>query len=264
MNYRSLHVIYFSPTHSSAKIIYAIAEGIGVTAIMESDVTCEDLEFEELISDELTIIAAPVYGGRVAETAMERFRKFRSDSHAPIVPVVLYGNRDYEDALRELSDLMEEQGFVTVAGGAFIGEHSFSRPAIGMPIAEGRPDKDDLQKAFEFGKKIREKIEAVSDIDLLPPVQLKGNFPYKVKGKPTPLAPVTNEETCVLCGYCMDICPTHAISMKEGKIVSDPNACIKCCACVKECPEGARTFDTPYTEMLFKNFSARREPEVFL
>ena len=39
---------------------------------------------------------------------------------------------------------------------------------------------------------------------------------------------------------------------------------IKCCACVKECPEGARTFDTPYTAMLHKNFSARREPELFI
>ena len=262
MDYRSLHLVYFSPTHSSAKIIYAIAEGIGVTAITELDMTCEDMDLEELIDDELTIVAAPVYGGRVAETAMERFRKIRSVSHAPVVPVVLYGNRDYEDALRELADLLVEQGFVPVAGGAFIGEHSFSRK--GMPIAEGRPDVEDLRKAVEFGEQIKKKLESVSDIALLSPLQVKGNFPYKVKGKPTPQAPVTNEEACVLCGYCVDICPTHAISEEDGKIVSDPNACIKCCACVKECPEGARTFDTPYTEMLFKNFSARREPEMFL
>ena len=112
MKYSNIHLIYFSPTHTSAKIVYAIAEGMGATSMSESDVTCESLDMEEYIDDELTIIAAPVYGGRVAETAMERFRMFRSAHHAPVVPVVLYGNRDYEDALKELCDLVSEQGFV--------------------------------------------------------------------------------------------------------------------------------------------------------
>ena len=110
MKYSNIHLIYFSPTHTSAKIVYAIAEGMGATSMSESDVTCESLDMEEYIDDELTIIAAPVYGGRVAETAMERFRMFRSAHHAPVVPVVLYGNRDYEDALKELCDLVSEQG----------------------------------------------------------------------------------------------------------------------------------------------------------
>ena len=130
MKYSNIHLIYFSPTHTSAKIVYAIAEGMGATSMSESDVTCESLDMEEYIDDELTIIAAPVYGGRVAETAMERFRMFRSAHHAPVVPVVLYGNRDYEDALKELCDLVSEQGFVPVAAGAFIGEHSFSSSSI--------------------------------------------------------------------------------------------------------------------------------------
>ena len=109
MKYSNIHLIYFSPTHTSAKIAYAIAEGMGATSMSESDVTCESLDMEEYIDDELTIIAAPVYGGRVAETAMERFRMFRSAHHAPVVPVVLYGNRDYEDALKELCDLVSSR-----------------------------------------------------------------------------------------------------------------------------------------------------------
>ena len=194
----------------------------------ESDVTCESLDMEEYIDDELTIIAAPVYGGRVAETAMERFRMFRSAHHAPVVPVVLYGNRDYEDALKELCDLVSEQGFVPVAAGAFIGE-----------------------------------LEKVSCVECLSALEVKGNFPYRVKGPSTPQAPVTDNDLCTQCEYCVDVCPTHAISLADEGMYSDPNLCIKCCACVKECPEGARTFDTPYTAMLHKNFSARREPEIF-
>lgn len=261
MKYNHIHLIYFSPTHSSAKISYAIAEGMGAAVMSESDVTYDAPEMEEHIDDELTIIAAPVYGGRVAETAVERFRKFRSLHHAPVVPVVLYGNRDYEDALRELCDLAEEQGFVPVAAGAFVGEHSYSRK--GMPIAEGRPDESDHRLAVEFGKKIIEALEKVSCVECLPALQVKGNFPYRVKGPSTPQAPVTDSDLCTQCEYCVDVCPTRAISLADDGMYSDPALCVKCCACVKECPEGARTFDTPYTAMLHTNFSARREPETF-
>ncbi|WP_165157409.1 4Fe-4S binding protein [Parabacteroides sp. ZJ-118] len=261
MRYRNVHLIYFSPTHTSAKIVYAIAEGMGAISMSESDVTREAPDSEEHIDDELTIIAAPVYGGRVAETAAERLRMFRSTYHAPAVPVVLYGNRDYEDALRELCDLVSEQGFVPVAAAAFIGEHSFSRE--GMPVAEGRPDESDLEQAAAFGRKIIERLEQVSCVESLSALEVRGHFPYREKSPSTPQAPVTDNDACTRCGYCVEVCPTHAISSRDGDLYSDPELCIKCCACVKECPEGARTFDTPYTAMLHKNFSARREPEVF-
>lgn len=127
MKYSNIHLIYFSPTHTSAKIVYAIAEGMGATSMSESDVTCESLDMEEYIDDELTIIACLYTVAVWPGDARKRFRMFRSATHAPVVPVVLYGNRDYEDALKELCDLVSEQGFVPVAAGAFIGEHSFSR-----------------------------------------------------------------------------------------------------------------------------------------
>lgn len=69
--------------------------------------------------------------------------------------------------MKELCDLVSEQGFVPVAAGAFIGEHSFSRK--GMPIAEGRPDESDLKQATEFGKKIIEELEKVSAWNACPP-----------------------------------------------------------------------------------------------
>ena len=108
-----------------------------------------------------------------------------------------------------------------------------------------------------------EELEKVSCVECLSALEVKGNFPYRVKGPSTPQAPVTDNDLCTQCEYCVDVCPTHAISLADEGMYSDPNLCIKCCACVKECPEGARTFDTPYTAMLHKNFSARREPEIF-
>lgn len=262
MEYKNVHIIYFSPTHTSAKIAYAIAEGLDGEVLLESDITYDMPEEEiEILGDELTIVAVPVYGGRVAETAMERLRVFHAHK-APVVPVVVYGNRDYEDALKELSDTLEAAGFVTVSAGAFIGEHSFSRKE--MPIAAGRPDDADHELASSFGRSIRMKLQQVDALSELKPLEVKGNVPYKAKGPATPQAPVTDEDVCTLCEYCIDACPVSAISIVDDRMFSDPVTCIKCCACVKECPEGARSFDTPYTAMLHKNFSARREPELFI
>ena len=67
MEYKNIHIIYFSPTHTSAKTAYAIAEGLSGDVLLESDITydapAEELEIHD---DELTIVAAPVYGGLVA------------------------------------------------------------------------------------------------------------------------------------------------------------------------------------------------------
>ena len=96
----------------------------------------------------------------------------------------------------------------------------------------------------------------------MPVLDVKGNFPYKENKPRTPATPITIDELCTQCQYCIEICPVETIELKE-EIVSDPEVCIKCCACVKECPNGARVFNTPFSEFLFKNFHDRKEPELF-
>lgn len=255
--YTTTHIVFFSPTHTSAKIARAVGEGIGRERKIETDLTLDDSTTPIEIKDALTLIAVPVYAGRVAPIALQRIQRLRG-VNAPVILIAVYGNRDYEDALVELRDEVTRLGFTPLAAGAFIGEHSYSRP--GMPIGEGRPDATDLQKAELFGQECLNKllkIEALGDFFI------KGNIPYRDVGPSTPVAPVCTEN-CFACGECMDICPTHAISRNEqGGIETEVLKCIKCCACVKECPNEARKFDTPYTPMLHQKCGARCEPELF-
>ena len=277
--YQTTHLVFFSPTHTSAKIARAIAEGIGMPRRIETDLTLDEGNSPINIDDSLTIVAAPVYGGRIAEVAIERIKRLHG-KNSPVIVVALYGNRDYEDALVELRDTTANNGFTTLAAGAFIGEHSYSRE--GMPIAAGRPDNSDIQKAIEFGKACLAKLEAAETTitgtsdnegteemnsalaEQISNFFVKGNVPYKVIKHGTPTCPISTED-CFACGECIDLCPTHAIILNdEGKIVTEVTRCIRCCAYVKGCPAGARIYDTPYTAKLFQNFSARREPETFL
>ncbi len=259
MEYDFAHLICFSPTHSSHMVGETIMRGLYVDNASETDLTYEGRVGALDIHKTITVIVVPVYGGRIAETALERMKDIHGYD-SPAVPVVVYGNRDYDDALLELRDWCNEHGFVPVAAAAFIGEHSYSRPD--RPIAAHRPDEDDLQKALQFGQQIRNNLLGMNDLNTLGELKVKGGFPYKMKGPKTPQAPVTLVDLCTRCGFCIEICPVQAIRLEE-EIVSDPESCIKCCACVKQCPSQARIFDTPYTDMLFKNFSARREPELY-
>lgn len=260
-----INLVTFSPTHTGRTVAEAVAAGFSGAddAVRHIDLTLPDNGRDDIVVTGLAVFAAPVYGGRVAETAAERFGRVRAAApgRTPAILTVVYGNRDYEDALVELRDIAVRQGFVPLSAGAFVGEHSYSRPDEGMPIAQGRPDEADRDAAGHFGKDSRAKYESGAWGLLV----VKGNVPYKVKGPATPATPVTDRALCTGCWVCVDACPTGVVGLTaEGIAESGAEGCIKCCACLKFCPAGARRFATPYTEKLFLNFSARREPELFL
>jgi len=265
MNIESTELIYFSPTQTTRKVLEGIAQGLQSTKVQHHDLT-QPITFARNcreINPDLAIIGAPVYAGRLPPVAVSRFKQIKGNG-APAVIVVVYGNREYEDALIELRDIALKAGFRPIAAGAFIGEHSFS--TANLPIAADRPDADDLTKARRFGNAIRAKLMAETEVpgECL---QVPGNFPYK-EVKPLPgIAPSVNEAQCTKCGACVSICPTAAIDT-EAPGHTDKEQCIRCCACVKACPAGAKSLDDArikqITEWLYANCSNRKEPEIFI
>jgi len=204
------------------------------------------------------------YAGRVANEAAIRLSQLKANK-TPAAIVVLYGNRAYEDALLELKDLTVKAGFIPVAGGAFIGEHSYANETT--PIAYGRPDAADLEKAKEFGTLIRAKMKDINISGEIPALQVPGNFPYKERRQRPKISPTTKEDLCTLCGTCASVCPTGSIEV-NNTVETDPNGCIFCCACIKNCPVQARVNEAPpileTAERLSKNFRERKEPEIYV
>ena len=265
MEIKKIRLICFSPTGTTRKILVSLAGGIGAGSVESINLTPPDgrQSMDSVAGDELAIIGVPVYGGRVPALAIERLRTIKAD-RTPAVVVVVYGNREFEDALLELSNLVSELGFVPVAAGAFIGEHSFSTSAA--PIAVGRPDGADLERARSFGAAVKEKLIGLSPGQVGRGVTLPGRFPYEGGPRAMSVAPSTKEDRCTLCGVCAGVCPTAAIVVDE-RVTTSIELCIRCCACIKNCPEEARFWDDPMmlkiSQWLTENCEKRKEPQLF-
>lgn len=266
MDVKQVKLIYFSATGTTQKILESIAEGMKAKDIEHINLTLPESTRNTIqpFSDELVIMGAPVYGGRLPVDAVNRFKQLRA-TKTFVVLIVLYGNRDFEDALLEFKNLAIELGFIPVAGGAFIGEHSFASKDI--PIANGRPNAKDVQIAMGFGERIKDKIAALKSPDDQMDLKVPGIFPYEASGaRSMGISPVTKEEICTVCGTCSSVCPTAAISINDS-VVTEIERCIRCCACIKNCPEGARLFEDSMMENLAKGLSQYfrypKEPRIF-
>jgi len=266
MQINHVKLVYFSPTATTKKTLESIAQGIGAQDVEHFDLTLPEGARQSIppfAEDDLVILGAPVYGGRVPAEAVKRFKQIKAEQTLA-VPVVLYGNREFEDALLELKDLAVELGFKPLAAGAFIGEHSFATEEL--PIAMGRPDSQDVQIAVEFGAKIKEKAGALQAADEQGDLQIPGRFPYEGGPKALAASPVTKEDVCVLCGTCASVCPTEAITV-DAMVITKVELCIRCTACVKNCPTGARVWENEklhqMATFLSEKCAARKEPRVF-
>ena len=262
MSIEKINLVYFSPTNTTRKTIESVAKGIEIEQINLIDITTDDsIETIQISKNELTIFGAPVYGGRIPQVSVERFKRIITNGSLAIV-VGVYGNRAFDDALIELKHITESNGFKIIGAGAFIGEHAFSFNNI--KVAKNRPDENDLQLAYEFGQHINLKIHSKKESLL---IDVPGNIPYKkLKERPV-ICPDTIHSDCILCGDCVTVCPTGAISLNE-KVETEEELCIWCCACVKYCKQNARTMDNSIIvdlqKWLAENYTERREPELFL
>lgn len=207
----------------------------------------------DITPEDLVIVAAPVYGGRLPSQVSSGFKKMKGQ-HSKAIAMVVYGNRDYDDALLELSDILSDADFEVIGAGAFIGRH-----AIFPKVASSRPDNKDLRDLNDFAGECRRVIEIGKKGEL----NIKGNRPYK-KAAGVPLHPSGDPEVCNCCGKCVEKCPVKAIKVEEP-YKTDRGICISCGRCIYVCPKQTRKY-SGFTYKLIGSvftaaFSKRKENE---
>lgn len=270
---KKINLLYFSPTGTTKKIVKTIGEYVAFnlndkSLILENDFTLIKNRKKSLffVEDDIVILGVPVYAGRVPNIILNFLNSIES-SGAKIILIVLYGNRDFDDALIELKDISIKNKFKIVAGLTFIGEHSFSKI-----LAKNRPDEKDIDKAKSFAYKISEKLNLGNFNE---EVYVKGNRPYREYYRPKnekgnfvdirKVKPKT-KNTCIDCKICIQKCPMNSINFNNVEKIQ--GICIKCGACIKECPKNAKYFDDinylRHKKELEMELVERKEPEIFI
>lgn len=267
MKIQTLKLVYFSPTGTTKSVLHSISKGINCEKIEYTDITKPNARKDGLFTkdDDLLIVGVPVYMGRVPAVINEWLHSIKG-SNTPCVSVVVYGNRVYDNALLELNDILSNNGCIPVAGGAFIGEHSFHSSEL-PAASEGRPDRSDSIQAELFGKEIHKKLQLFSSIADLSNPNIPGDRPYGGVTKMWDVDFIDVNSTCNQCGLCSVGCPTGAID-KENSSQIDIEKCTLCCACIKHCPQNAKTMKPGLMKdaavRVHELFRERKEPEFFV
>lgn len=178
MRIKKVWAVYFSGTGTTEKTVRRIAAGMAQALDAElavCDFTTPAARQRELRfnAEELAVLGVPVYAGRVPNVLLPYLTKQLHGGGALAVPVVLFGNRNFDDGLIELRNILTEDGFMPVAGGAFVGEHAFSRT-----LGAGRPNGDDLAEMAAFARRAAEKVTALTAAPA-EPVAVRGETPVR-------------------------------------------------------------------------------------
>ena len=273
MQFKTVWAVYYSGSGSTRRLLRGMAEAAGevlMLPVRELDYSRPEAREKSYCFTETDLVfwGSPTYAGRLPNVLLPFLRQNFSGGGAAAAAVVLYGNRSYDDALKELCEVLAADGFLPAAAAALVGEHAFA-----PLLAHGRPAAADLAAAEDFA---RRTALALREIKRPQPVKVPGREPIGAyytplmpNGEPARFLkakPVTDSASCTRCGLCAARCPMGSIPKEEPTVCS--GICIKCQACIRACPAGAKSFDDAaflaHRTMLEENYIKRRENEFYL
>ena len=155
-----VRAFFFSPSVTTKKVAEFLSTEIDKDVKLYDITLADSKETESFLAKDVFLFQTPVYGGRIPKLAKERISSVKGDGQKAIA-VVVYGNRDYDDALLELADLVKDQGFEIVGAAAFIAQH-----CIFPKVASNRPDEEDISKIKQFANQVKNSIKAGKTLPL--------------------------------------------------------------------------------------------------
>ncbi len=282
MEITCIKAVYFSATGNTRRVTEAVAEEIAKRLGTEMEVCDFTLpkarqQVVEFTQNELAVFGMPVYAGRVPNKMLPVVQTMFRGNDTLAIPLVTFGNRSYDNALIELRNELEKNGFHTIAGAALAARHAFSDRLAGE-----RPGEEDFRQLSEFAQNAAEKVTELAaqfpggegKMTWPKPVAVKGIEPIPAyytplgeDGQPAKFlkAKPKTRENCTDCKICAKVCPMGSIGYDDPSDVT--GICIKCQACVRSCPVDAKYFDDPaflsHVAMLEKNYTRRAENDFF-
>lgn len=103
-----VHAVYFSPTGNAKKVVTTLAQAIADTLGVPMDSYDFTLpESREKVhtygADDLLVIGTPVYAGRIPNKMLPFVQTHFEGNGALAIPVAVFGNRNFDNGLIELS-----------------------------------------------------------------------------------------------------------------------------------------------------------------
>ncbi len=253
----TLHNVYFSGKGTTKTCATTIRTAIGLESKPYPWHKNPPKGPIDIPAEDVLLLSMPVYGGFIPRICLPWVEQLKGHG-GPAVIAAVYGNRHYDNALIQMKQLLEKQGFRVIAAGAFLAEHS-----IFTDVAKGRPDADDMAAMSAFGWQCARMLSGDWKNAVL---EVSGDPNFELpEQKPAGMFP-TGDDTCVNCRACADVCPGKAIQRAHPK-ETDPAKCIQCGACIAVCHTGSRQYHSAAWAERAPIFAEKcaeyRKPETF-
>jgi len=248
-------VVYFSPAGSTRLVANAIQRRL---AEQGHQVVLLDLRAKNRAAVEKTAyvrhpyclwIGSPVYCDHAVPLVTDFIEGLALASpRSYAVPFVTWGGVTSGLSLSEMAGQLQKKNFIPLAAAKVLAVHS-SMWRVPRPLASGHPDPEDLTQISllvdeVIGKLKREEVVPLDlkVLDYLSPA-LRADAVSKslaaAKAAMPPLA--VDEQRCLQCGDCAEMCPVAAIGLTPFPRIAD--VCVLCLQCVRVCPQEAFLFN---------------------
>ncbi len=245
-------IVYSSPAGTTLHVSQAICN------------TCKDLGYEPkmfdlgnrdersklhseakaLGTDCCLWIGSPVYAGHAVHPILDFITQLPESRGSYAVPFVTWGAATSGIALHEMGKMLHEKDYTVLGAAKVVAVHSMMQD-FENPLGKGHPDAEDDSMIEGLVGKVHTKLQSNN----IKPINL-GDLNYQPKeiqevyqkinmeqAKQMMPPKVLNEESCIQCGICKDICPTDAITLNPYPQFG--SECFLCYNCSRLCEQDA-------------------------